>query len=250
MDNFSKEELEEMVADCWSMRELARRCGYSSIGNNNKTIQSRLDEFGISTEHFTGRAKDIVRRNEQNVFCENSKESQAVLRRWYTKGKYTEYKCSICGMRPFWNGKELVLTLDHINGKNHDNRLENLRWICPNCDRQLDTFGFKNPNKKQSYASKKAEEEKEHKKNYCVDCGKEIQLTSERCPTCYYLFSRTCERPSREELKSLIRNTPFTKIGERFGVTDNAIRKWCKSEGLPFRVSDIKQFSDEDWERV
>ena len=54
------------------------------------------------------------------------------------------YKCSICGQEPFWNGKPLTLTLDHINGKNHDNELSNLRWVCPNCDRQLDTFGYKN----------------------------------------------------------------------------------------------------------
>ena len=62
----------------------------------------------------------------------------------YIKGNYTPYKCSICGLEPFWNGKELTLTLDHINGINNDDRLENLRWVCPNCDRQLSTFSGKN----------------------------------------------------------------------------------------------------------
>ena len=55
-----------------------------------------------------------------------------------------EYKCEICGQLPEWNGKPLVLVLDHINGDSSDNRVENLRFVCPNCDIQLPTFGSKN----------------------------------------------------------------------------------------------------------
>ena len=51
-----------------------------------------------------------------------------------------EYKCECCGLEPFWNGKPLLMVLDHINGKNNDNRLENLRFVCSNCDSQLDTY--------------------------------------------------------------------------------------------------------------
>jgi hypothetical protein len=83
-------------------------------------------------------------RNIDNIFITNSTVDQKTLRSWYLKGNYTPYVCSVCGQEPWWNGKELSLTLDHINGQNHDNRLENLRWVCPNCDRQLDTFGSKN----------------------------------------------------------------------------------------------------------
>jgi len=66
------------------------------------------------------------------------------LRNWYKKGNYTKYECSICGQEPFWNGKELTLILDHINGVHTDDRLENLRWVCPNCNYQLDTTNGKN----------------------------------------------------------------------------------------------------------
>ena len=108
----------------------------------------------------------MVKRNPENIFIKNSTASQTTLRRWYEKGNYTEYKCSICGQEPFWNGKELTLTLDHINGDNRDDRLENLRWVCPNCDRQLDTFCSKNTN----YNIRK------NKKiiTYCKNCGIEI----------------------------------------------------------------------------
>ena len=51
-----------------------------------------------------------------------------------------------------------------------------------------------------------------------------------------------------EQLKELIRTLPFTKIGQQFGVSDNAIRKWCDFYDLPRRATDIKKFSEEEWE--
>jgi 5-methylcytosine-specific restriction endonuclease McrA len=50
----------------------------------------------------------------------------------------------LCGQQPMWNGKQLVLILDHINGINNDNRLENLRLLCPNCNSQTPTFAGRN----------------------------------------------------------------------------------------------------------
>ena len=73
--------------------------------------------------------------DDKDIFVEDSPVDQTTMRKHYKKGNYSEYKCAICGLEPFWNGKELVLTLDHINGHNKDHRIENLRWICPNCDR-------------------------------------------------------------------------------------------------------------------
>lgn len=61
---------------------------------------------------------------------------------------------------------------------------------------------------------------------------------------------RKVERPNRESLKEMIRTTPFTTIGKNFGVSDNAIRKWCKSYDLPFKSSEIKKYSDEEWEKI
>lgn len=145
VDNYSIEELTNIVNDSRTLQEVLKKLGYSSVsGANRQTVQSRLDKYNISTEHFTKGVGRGIKRSEENIFCENSTASQKVLREWYKKGNYTEYKCSICGLQPFWNGKALTLTLDHINGNNLDDRLENLRWVCPNCDRQLDTFGSKN----------------------------------------------------------------------------------------------------------
>lgn len=90
----------------------------------------------------------------------------------------------------------------------------------------------------------------ELKQNYCCDCGKVITSRATRCPRCYQINQRVIERPGREELKQLIRITPFTKIGEKFKVSDNAVRKWCKTYNLPFRTKDIKVYSDEEWEKL
>lgn len=64
------------------------------------------------------------------------------------------------------------------------------------------------------------------------------------------LNNRKVERCSRDQLKKLIRSIPFLQIGKKFNVSDNAIRKWCDYYNLPRRVKDIKQYSDEEWEKL
>lgn len=91
---------------------------------------------------------------------------------------------------------------------------------------------------------------KEKTINYCIDCGKIIDKNSTRCVECSRLSSRKVERPLREELKKLIREKSFLEIGRMFNVSDNAVRRWCDAEHLPRKKIEIKQYTDEEWERI
>lgn len=86
---------------------------------------------------------------------------------------------------------------------------------------------------------------------YCVDCGQLLKTKSIRCVKCAQIESRKVKiRPSREELKESIRNLPFTKIGSNYGVSDNAIRKWCKDYGLPYTKKVINKYTDIEWNNI
>lgn len=88
---------------------------------------------------------------------------------------------------------------------------------------------------------------RKRQENHCSICGKKIFSTSKYCTACSGIIHRKVERPERQELKNLIRTTPFTQIGKIYGVSDNAIRKWCQLEKLPSKSSIIKKYSDEEW---
>lgn len=124
--------------------------------------------------------------------------------------------CSVCGQLPEWNGKPLVLQLDHINGIFDDNRLENLRIICGHCHSQTDTFAGRN--KKRDVASTarvfhpKTEKIKEKK--------------------CEIKAPRSSIKPSAEVLAKLLWEKPTSQIAKDFGISDKAVEKWAKSFNL------------------
>lgn len=247
IDKYSKEELENIVKHSFSKKEVLQKIGYSTIGGNNfKTLKKRLELYNINTSHF--HMQKLKQRNIENVFCENSTCSQATLRRWYLKENINPYICSICKLPPIWENKELTLILDHVNGKNKDNRIENLRWVCPNCNQQLETTG---------YTKQKAKENKKKKKNfYCLVCNKEIPRNNKFCKEHYQEFirengiKRRKFEIEREDLKKLIRTESFTQIGKRFNVDGNAIKKRCKVLNLPFKKSVIKKIKEEEWKNI
>ena len=142
VDEFDLAKLREIVEDSFSYKKVLRKLGYSTLnGRNSDTLRKRLEYYGISTAHF-GYQQPVV-RSYDNVFCDRSTASQATLRRWYVRIS-DQSLCKICGAGTTWNGRPLTMILDHINGNKHDNRIENLRWICPNCNSQLPTFAGRN----------------------------------------------------------------------------------------------------------
>jgi len=131
-------------------------------------------------------------------------------------------KCSNCGLDEKWDGKEIIMILDHINGVNDDHRLENLRMLCPNCNSQTETFCMGTRKKII---------------NKCLDCEDEISRVSKRCKKCSgnnqaYSMRKVKDRPTKGELKKLIDTMTWVAIGQKYEVSDNAVRKWARSYGL------------------
>lgn len=84
----------------------------------------------------------------------------------------------------------------------------------------------------------------------CPQCGQwKARKEAKLCGQCAHKFQKKFE-VSREELKQLIRDLPFTKIGEIFGVSDNAIRNRCKTYNLPTSKKKIKSYSQEEWDNI
>lgn len=80
-----------------------------------------------------------------------------------------------------------------------------------------------------------------HIKHFCIDCGVEILSTSQRCVSCNNKLQRKAERPDKDTLYWEIKTTNFSAVGRKYGVSDNAVRKWCKSYGLPTKSSEYKR---------
>ena len=141
----------EIVMSSSSIKEVGQKLGYNShSGRQSKMIKDRCDLLGLDLSHFEAlqRVKNATPRTEDNVFCINSTADQKTLRRYFYNLTKENYVCSICGLKPVWQGKPLTLILDHIDGYNKNNVLSNLRWVCPNCNIQLDTTSGKHNKKK------------------------------------------------------------------------------------------------------
>jgi hypothetical protein len=80
----------------------------------------------------------------EEVMVKNSTYARTHMRRRLIREEIIPYECQVCGIEPYWNGQNMPLVLDHINGVNNDNRKENLRFVCSNCDSQLPTYKSKN----------------------------------------------------------------------------------------------------------
>ena len=226
---YTKEKLEKIVSESNNYSEVVRKFGLIPYYGNRQTVKKYIEIFDIKTEHF--RMDYIKTKNKKidlnNILIENSKYDRKNLKERLYKEGLKERKCELCEQGEEWNGKHMSLILDHINGINNDNRLENLRIVCPNCNATLDTHGGKNIKIKYNHLNKDGQINILGEKNYC-DCGKEIHIKSKKCLKCEGLKQRKTERPPYEQLLNEIKKLGYRGTGRKYNVSDSSIRKWVK----------------------
>jgi hypothetical protein len=150
-------------------------------------------------------------------------------RRLYREG-LKEPLCELCGQGELWHGRRMGLILDHINGVRDDHRIDNLQIVCPNCAATLDTHcGRKNrlaTVDRECLRCGRAFRARYPQQRYCSrECGTRAARPNRGVPN--HALRRT-ERPPYDQLLREIAETSFSAVGRRYGVSDNAIRKWVR----------------------
>jgi hypothetical protein len=123
--------------------------GLKEAGGNYAILKKRILDMGLDTSHMTGqghlknKSHTYTQKPIEYYLTENSHHQSYKLKNRLLLEGLKEHKCECCGITE-WNGKPAPIELDHINGKRYDNRLKNLRILCPNCHAQTDTYRGKN----------------------------------------------------------------------------------------------------------
>lgn len=144
------EQFVELLKKSSTISEVLFKLGYTVKGNSwgCSQVKQRMADLNVDQSIFKGKQCALQNRaareiNPADILKKNCKHVRSVLRRYVIKNQLVPYKCAICGCTE-WQGKTLSLELDHVNGINNDNRLENLRFLCPNCHSQTTTYGSRN----------------------------------------------------------------------------------------------------------
>ncbi len=235
---FSDSQFIEAVANNKSCAGVLKYLGLIPAGGNYETASKIIKRLNLSTSHFTGMGwrknstTPIVPRLTLNeVLVENRYTNSYSLKLRLFEVGIKQKICEKCNLTE-WNNEPIPLELDHINGVRTDNRLENLRVICPNCHAQTPTYRSKNrknlsPNK--TIVTKKIRPPKPQKKK-CLDCPKLCSPNAVRCKSCSGRYKPQAapkiKWPSVSWiLTRLATDSNYSALGRELGVTDNAIRK-------------------------
>lgn len=140
-------QLKALTSEVCSISELLRQLGYATHGGSRAYAVAALKYHNIDHSHFRKTGNRYRALELKDVLVEECPTNRHVVKRLLLKHGVLKNECSICDLGGEWNGKPITMRLDHINGIHDDNRRENLRMVCPNCDSQLSTYAGRNSGK-------------------------------------------------------------------------------------------------------
>lgn len=223
MSKYDQAYLAKLTTQVQSYWELLTLMGRPQTTGSLHYLQRKVKEFGISTTHFKvlpspGRRQSLtVGEILTSGRLSTRRESSERLRKAMVSVG-VPYQCKLCGKDPIHRGQPLRLQVDHIDGNVFDNRIENLRFLCPDCHSQTDNYAGR---------------------------GRRFTKVCETCPTRIandYTHCKKCLNPPRSKanapwpsskhLEEMLREQPATEVAKLLGVSSSAVKKRCKKLGI------------------
>lgn len=187
-----------------------------------KTLDNYLKKMGIEYNGnmgLKGYKTSKMKKSPEHYLYNGSTINSHKLKNKLIEYGVKEKKCENCNI----DDNDISYELHHIDGNRFNNELENLQILCPNCHSKTVNYG-----KRKIIKYNILPKHLKKLKNYC-ECGKEITKNAKRCEICEKIKQRKVkDRPSKEELILMIKESSLEAVGRKYNVSGNAVKKWLK----------------------